>query len=422
MTVIVLGIPPRRAAAGKRRGFCPARGRSARRRCELFDFDQVLDRRATQAKKWLQYPAEALPFWVADMDFPTPPVVIDAISERLQAGPLGYTLPPPDLGDLALDWLDRHHGYRPPAQALVWLPGVVPGLNVAARCLAEPGSALLWHTPIYYPFRDLARNTGQSAIEVALIRDGNRWVCDLDAMDHALRGHNAVALFLANPQNPTARAYSAAELEALAEFALRHNLVIVSDEIHSPLILGADCRHHAIAAIAPEVEQRTITLHAMTKGYNTAGTNAGVAIITDPELRKRFSAARAGFISNISPLAFAAAGAAYGDRSGYLDALLAVLRRNAGFVADTLARFPDIATTPVEATYLAWFDCRALLARAGVNLAASDRAVESYFLRHGLALSDGAAFGAPGFARFNFAAPEATLREGLARLQTALSA
>lgn len=372
------------------------------------DFDRVIDRRGTSSTKWDKYAGtDILPFWVADMDFAMPEFIRDAVRRRLEHPIVGYTRTPETLVEAFQNWLERHYGWQVPAAWLVWLPGVVTGFNLAARATAAPGGSIVIPTPVYYPFLDVPGNADQRAIHVPLVRDGRTWVMDFDALAAAVEPQSRI-LLLSNPQNPTGRAYTRAELEALAEFCLRHDLVLCSDEIHCQLLLDPDARHVPIASLGPEIAARTISLYAATKTYNIPGLSCGVAVIPDPDLRRRFKRAQAGLVTSIGPLELAASQAAFADTGPWVGALLNYLRGN----HERLAAVAGERMTPVEATYLAWIDVRDLgLERPG-----------EYFQRYGLGLSDGAAFGGEGFVRFNFACPRSLLEQGLERLDQALHA
>jgi cystathionine beta-lyase len=371
-------------------------------------FDRIIDRRGTSSSKWDKYAGrDVLPFWVADMDFAMPPFIREALLRRLDHEILGYTRTPPGLVDAFLGWLERHYGWTVPASWLVWLPGVVTGFNLAARATAEPGGSIVIPTPVYYPFLDVPANAGQAGIRVPLVKEGTRWVMDFDALERAVAPHSRI-LLLSNPQNPTGRAYTRAELEHLADLCLRHDLVLCSDEIHCQLILDENASHVPVASLAPEIAARTISLYAATKTYNIPGLSCGVAVIPDPALRQRFKRAQAGLVPSVGPLSFAASEAAFADDGDWVPRLVAYLRGN----HQRLQAVVGSRMTPVEATYLAWIDLR--------DLGLDDPA--RFLEQHGLGLSDGASFGADGFVRFNFGCPRGLLERGLERLATALAA
>ena len=369
-------------------------------------FDQVIDRRHSASSKWQKYAGrDVLPFWVADMDFAAPPFILEAISKRLEHPILGYTRTPEALDAAFLDWLERNHGWRVPADWLVWLPGVVTGFNLAARAVARPRGAIMIPTPVYYPFLSTPENAGQQGIQVPLVRQGDRWVMDFDAMAAACTPDTRL-LMLCNPQNPTGRAYSKAELETLAEFCVARDLYLCSDEIHCGLLLDPTAVHTPIASLNPEIQQRSVSLYAATKTYNIPGLSCAVAVIPERKLRNAFREARAGLVPDMGPLTFAAAIAAFSDTGSWVPELLEYLRENHSLVRELVGE----RMTPVEATYLAWIDLRDL----GFERPAAE------LERHGLGVSEGEQFAGPGFVRFNFGCPRATLREGLDRFETAL--
>jgi cysteine-S-conjugate beta-lyase len=371
------------------------------------DFDQAIDRTGTWSTKWDKYRGrDVLPFWVADMDFAMPSFIDAAVRARLDHPVVGYTRTPQPLVEAFQGWLLRHYGWEVPESWLVWLPGVVTGFNLAARAVAQPGAAVVIPTPVYYPFLAVPRNAGLTGIHVPLVKDGAQWVMDFDALEAAVTPQ-ARLLLLCNPQNPTGRAYRRDELEALADFCLRHELVLCADEIHCSLLLDEGARHVPTASLSAEIGARSISLYAATKTYNIPGLSCAVAVIPDAELRRRFKQAQAGLVPSVGPLELAASQAAFADTSDWVPRLLDYLRGN----HRRLQAVAGARMTPVQATYLAWLDVR--------DLELDDPG--SYFEAHGLGLSDGAAFGGDGFVRFNFACPRSLLERGLARLVTALN-
>ncbi len=378
-----------------------------------FDFDEEIDRSNTTSSKWQRYAGrDILPFWVADMEFATPAFILDAIRARLDRQIIGYTRTPPEIVEAFQNWLARSYGWTVPEEWLVWIPGVVPGVNMTARAVAEPDGGVLIPTPVYYPFLAVPGNAGQTSIQVPLARDGSRWVMDFEALQNAVDEHSPGrprVLLLSNPQNPTGRAYSKAELTVLADFCLKNDLTLCSDEIHCSILLDPDSRHTPIASLYPEIAERTVSLFAATKTYNIPGLPCAVAVIPDPGLRRAFEQAEGGLLPNISPLAFTASTAAFADEGDYVPELLAYLRGS----RDRLAEVVGERMSPVEATYLAWID---------VSDTSIARHAGAHFEQHGLGLSNGADFAGQGFVRFNFACPRAMLERGIERLESALDA
>jgi cysteine-S-conjugate beta-lyase len=378
------------------------------------EFDRVVDRRNTGSSKWDRYAGvDVLPFWVADTDFRTPEFILEPLRQRLDHGVLGYTRISEALEQAACDWLLRSFDWEVRSEWLVWLPGVVPGLNLACRAVGAPGERVMMNVPVYYPFLSVPANGGCVGIEVPLAANtaaAGRFELDFDAMERAVTRDTRLFL-LCNPQNPTGRIYDAQELDQLTEFCLRHHLVVCSDEIHCSLRLDAR-PHLPIGARCPEIAERTITLMAPNKTYNMAGLGCAFAVIPNAALRARFLSARAGLVPAPTSLAIIAATAAYEDRSDWVPRLNRYLADNRDRVAACVASLPGIAMPHVEATFLAWIDIRSL--HLGDATA--------FFERHGIGLSDGTAFHGPGFVRFNFGCPRQTLDEGLRRFAEAVRA
>ena len=373
-----------------------------------------IDRTGTAAEKWEKYAGrDVLPFWVADMDLPTAPFIVDAVRERLRHPIFGYTAPPRPAVEAFLGWLARRYRWQVPEEWLVWITGVVPGINLAAQVLAAAGHGreLLVPAPVYPPFFAVAGRAGLREVVSKLARGPARWEIDFDDLSRRM-GTATAALLFCNPQNPTGRVYERAELAQLAELVLANRTVAISDEIHCPLVLDAHRRHIPFASLDPAVSARTISLFAPTKAYNFAGLGGAVAVIEDEALRVRFEAAAKGMASNVSPLAFAALAAAFADDGDFLPAQNQFLAGNGAVLEQAVAGIEGLATTHVEGTYLAWLDATAL----GLPDSAA------CFEAHGLGLSDGAEFGAPGYLRFNFGCPRSLLRQGIERLGNAVAA
>jgi cystathionine beta-lyase len=380
-----------------------------------FDFDRLVDRRTSDSNKWRKFPPDVLPFWVADMDFPSPPAVVRALRERVEHGFFGYLAERTDLPEVVVERVAKRYGWRVSPEAVVTLPGVIAGFNQALRALTVPGDGLLVQTPVYPPILRAAGNHGLRRDEHALTRGADgRYTVDLDTFTAAF-GERTRVFLLCNPHNPVGRLYGRAELEGMAAACLRREAFIVADEIHCDLLLDGRA-HVPIASLAPEVEQRTITLMAPSKTFNLPGLKCAVGIIPDVALRERFLTAAADLVPKIGVLGYTGALAAYRDGDDWLDALLRYLTDNRDFlVRQVRATLPGVAVAPGEATYLAWLDCRA-------SPAARDP--HTFFLeRARVALNDGVAFGpgGAGSVRMNFGCPRPLLAEGLERMRAALA-
>ena len=371
------------------------------------NFDQIIPRRGTGSIKWDRFP-ELDPFWVADMDFTAPPAVLKTLRERVEFGVMGYAQPHQGLIEILLAYMQNRHGLTIEENELVHLGGMVCALSLVARAIGKPGDAIMTCTPIYPPFLGVNNDAEMTCIAVPHILNNGRWEFDWDAMETAVTPETKIFL-LSNPQNPLGRVFSRAEIEQLATFCERHDMILVSDEIHCDLILDEDKTPHICAASLPDsLQKRIVTLLAPSKTYNIAGLGYAFAIIRDEELKRKFNAAKGHTLPEINCLAYYAAEAAYRDGETWRQELLAYLRHN----RDTITEFvrtsmPNCIIPEIEATYLAWIDCRSL---------GHDNPAKFFENEAGLYLSDGEYFGAPGHIRFNYGCPHARLIEGLEKM------
>jgi cystathionine beta-lyase len=350
------------------------------------------------------------------MDFQAPPAIIAALQQRVAHGIFGYARPVRSTTDAVVNALEQRYGWRIDPAWLVWLPGLVVGLNVTAQAFAEPGDEILTLTPVYPPFMTAPKNSGRISRQVPLRLNApaHRWEIDWDALESAVTPRTKVFI-LCNPHNPVARVWRRDELVRLGEFCVRHNLVLCSDEIHCDLILD-DLPHVPMALLGDEIARRTITLMAPSKTYNIPGLGTSLAIIPDAALRARFVRATAGIVAEVNALGYTACEAAYRDSEPWRQELLATLRGHRDLILDFVAReLPGvIVEAPIEATYLAWLNVAALKLADPI----------AHFESHGVGLSDGAFFGVPRgtHVRLNFGCTRATLTEALQRMQRALAA
>lgn len=375
------------------------------------DFDAPIDRVGSDSEKWAKYAGrDILPLWVADMDFAAPPAVIAALQERAAHGVFGYNQPTAGQIEAVVGYLARKFDWDIGPDWIVWLPGLVSGLNVAARAVGEAGDAVFTATPIYPPFLSAPKNADRPLLTVPLVQGARRWGWDFAAVDAALEKQPTKLFLLCQPHNPSGRVWDDAELDAIARLAEKHDLIVCSDEIHNGLVLSPSCQSRLFATLSPEIAARTITLLAPSKTFNIPGLGAAFAVIPNAALRRKFTRAMAGIVPHPNLLGLAALEAAFTECDGWHAALLDYLRGNAAAVESAVARIPGLAMRPVEATYLAWIDAREFARARGIDNPAR------HFEAHGLGLSDGAAFGAPGFVRLNFGTRRALLDEALQRL------
>ena len=376
------------------------------------DFETPPDRRDTASQKWDKYAQrDIIPLWVADMDFTCPEPVLQALHQRIAHGVMGYTLPPASLVAAVQEYLQGRYDWAIEADWLVWLPGLVTGLNVACRAVGSPGDEVITATPIYPPFLTAPVHAGRKRVEVPMAAGRDRWQWDLDRLD-AAAGSRARLLLLCSPHNPVGRVFSKTELERLVEWCTRRDVIICSDEIHCDLVLDRERSHIPTATLNDAARDRTITLMAPSKTFNIPGLGCAFAVIAAPDLRRRFRRAMAGIVPSVNLMGYVAAEAAYRDGWAWHAALLDVLRVNRDRVHAAVSAMPGLATWPVEATYLTWIDVRT----SGIERPAA------FFEDGGVGLSDGAEFGLPGFVRLNFGCAPGLLEKALARMAAAIDA
>ena len=378
-----------------------------------FDFDRLPARRDSDSNKWRKFPADVLPLWVADMDFASPPAVVAALHARVEHGFFGYLTEAPELREVVAERLAKRFGWRVEPEAVVPVPGVNAGVNLAVRALTRPGDGLLVQTPIYPPLLRAAGNHGVTRHGHLLTRGAEgRYSVDTEGFVRTIRPETR-AFLLCNPHNPVGRLFERRELEAMASACLRHDLWIIADEIHSDLVFDGR-QHTPIATLASEVEQRTVTFLAPSKTFNIPGLKCAVAVAPSAALRERLAAAAADLVPKINVLGHTAAVAAYREGDPWLQALLRYLEDNRDFLArEVSSRLPGVRMRIPEATYLAWLDCG--------DTGLTDP--YTFFLEQArVALNDGKAFGpgGEGFVRLNFGCPRPLLAEGLSRMAAAL--
>jgi len=386
-----------------------------------YDFDKVIDRTGTESLKWV-YPRkvlkvdDAIPMWVADMDFESPPAVVEAVKRRVEHGVFGYPLVPPSFFAAAIAWLGRRHGWPVEKKWMAMTPGIVPALNYCVRAFSRPGDPVIVQTPVYHPFYYAIENNGRRIVRNPLRFDGRRYTMDFDDLRTKIDAPGRM-LILCSPHNPVGRVWTLEELEALARIAVERDLLVIADEIHHDLVFGGR-RHNVFAALSPELAQQTITCIAPSKTFNIAGLTTAAVVAANPDLHKRFEdeAERSGFDLG-NALGIVAFEAAYAHGEEWLEALLPYLEANVDFMERFLTeRLPAVKLVRPEGTTLALLDCR------GLGIAPD--ALNDFFLKKArVYFSDGRIFGdeAAGFVRINFGCPRPVLREALERIERAVA-
>ena len=386
-----------------------------------YDFDTRVSRYGTDAAKYAGLtgaPGELLPFWVADMDFPAPPEVLDALQKRVAHGIFGY-------GDLTgeayftplRNWYRTRFGWKPEREWLVETPGVVFAVYNAVRALTGPNDAVLILEPVYYPFARAIRDNGRRVAVSKLVLENGRYTVDYDDFERKIDEEGVKAFILCSPHNPVGRVWTQDELTRMGEICLRHGVRVIADEIHADFVRPGH-RHTVFASISSAFSDCTLTCTAPSKTFNLAGLQCSNIFIQNEELREAFrrEVSRTGY-GEPNVLGLVACQTAYEYGAPWLEALRAYLEENLAFVRAYLEQhIPKIKLIEPEGTYLLWLDCRAL----GLEPKALD---EFMYCKAGLWLDDGPLFGAggEGFQRMNIACPRAALAEAMARLEGAVA-
>ena len=374
-----------------------------------FDFDAVIDRRASASIKWNKYAGrDVIPMWVADMDFRSAPAIIEALKKRAEHGVFGYTDPPAELGPTIAAALERDHDWQIRPEWLIWLPGLVSGINLVCRAIGEDGDDVVTAVPVYPPFLSGPVHQRRTLTRVPMRLDTCGWVWDLERLEAHIRRHTKL-LLLCNPHNPVGRVFTREELTELARIAAKHDLVICSDEIHCGLVLDARRAHVPIAALGEEIAARTVTLMSASKTFNLPGLGCAFAVVPNALLRARLARAAAGIVPRVNLMGFAATLAAYRDGLPWQRALIDYLRVNRDLVVERIRATDGLSITEIEATYLAWIR---------IDSARIDDPI-ALFERAGVGLYDGRAFGTEGFVRLNFGCPRSLLEQALDRMHRA---
>ncbi len=385
------------------------------------DFDTRIDRRGSHSAKWdlMQSvygvsPDDGLPMWVADMDFRPPSVVQDALQRMLDHGIYGYYGDDAAYLDAIRWWLGTRHGWTPERDEIFTTHGLVNGTALCVDAFTAPGDGVVLFSPVYHAFARVIRGAGREVVECPMPIESGRYACDFDAWDAMMTGRETM-MILCSPHNPGGRVWSRAELEGFADFARRHDLVLVSDEIHCDLTMPG--RTHLPMARIDGIADRLVMLTATTKTFNIAGAHVGNVIIADPDLRRRFATRM--LAMGMSPNSFGlemARAACSPEGAAWLDELRVYLDGNRRLFDAGIAKIPGLASMPLEATYLAWVD----FAGTGMDQAEVLRRIEG---EARIAVSHGPSFGTGGesFQRFNIAAPRQMIAEAVSRLQAAFA-
>lgn len=385
------------------------------------DFDTQINRLGTHSVKWdsmepfYGVPAkDGIAMWVADMDFRPPACVQRALEGMLRHGVYGYYGDDAEYLDAIRWWMKTRHNWDVARDHIFTTHGLVNGTAMCVDAFTTPGDGVVLLTPVYHAFARVIKGAGRQVVECKLANVNGRYEMDFDAWDAQMTGSETM-LILCSPHNPGGRVWSVAELQGVADFAKRHNLLLVSDEIHHDLVMPGQ-KHTAMATL-PDLADRLVMMTATTKTFNIAGAHSGNVIIADPALRARFAERMNAM--GISPNSFGLfmATAAYSpEGAAWVDALVAYLDGNRKIFDAGVNQIPGVKSMPLEATYLAWVDF------AGTGMAQAEF-IDRVQKAAKIAANHGTPFGAGGesFLRFNLATPRAVVVEAVKRLQTAFA-
>jgi cystathionine beta-lyase len=350
-----------------------------------------------------------LPMWVADMDFKAPPVILNALEERIRHGVFGYSLPEEGLPRVMVEAMKDRYGYDIKEEWIVWLPGLETALTLASQSVGADGGKTLCFSPIYPPFYTGPKKAKREAIRLPFDLIDDEWLVPWDKFEQYLSDPEMKLLLLCNPHNPVGKVFKRWELEKIAELCLKYDVKICSDEVHGDLILNGE-PHLPIASLSEEVAKQTITLMAPSKTYNVAGLGCGFAVIADEKLRQSFRLSMRSITPGINPLGFTACRVAYQLAEPWRLALIDYLKSNSLYLSERLNDLPGVAMVNPQATYLGWLNCE--------ELAVADPG--RFFKGHRIGLSSGLPFGHARYVRINFGCPRSTLKEGLDRMEKAI--
>lgn len=390
-----------------------------------YDFDTPVNRRGVNCAKHDLFDEDVLAMWVADADFRSPEVVMDAMKARIDHGVFGYDMGLPRLGEVICQRMADLYDWAVKPEEIVYIPGVVAGFNIAIRAFGEPGDTVLVQTPIYPPMLSAPGNHYQTitAAELKTVKEGNRlrYEIDFDAFEAAISDNTRVFL-LCSPHNPTGRVWTRDELTKMAEICEKHNVVICSDEIHCDLVFS-ESKHIPTASLSPEISKNTITIMSPSKTFNLPGLRSAFVIIQDEDLRKQYQKAEEGIVGHVNTLGFVSSLAAYEHGGQWLSDALAYMQVNRDLTTQFVEEnMPEIAVTHPEGTYLTWMDTSKYY-QEGESDNMFAKWIDQFFLNNAkVALNAGGIFGesAKGFVRFNFATQRSNVIEALERMKTAM--
>ena len=377
-----------------------------------YDFDKITPRCGTNSYKWDSTDdKEVLPMWVADMDFPTAPCIINALEKRVEHGIFGYTRVPEEYYDAVISWFSRRHNWEPRREWFIYTSGVVPALSAVIKALTNVGDKVLTLTPVYNCFFSSIRNNGCELDSCALRYEDNTFSIDYEDLERRAADPKTTLMLLCNPHNPSGRVWTREELRRIGDICIKNNVVVVADEIHCELV-HPGFTYTPFASVSEEFQKHSVTCVAPSKAFNIAGLQIANIIVENDKWRQRIDKAiNINEVCDVNPFGVIATIAAYNEGEEWLNQLLQYIHGNYLFFKDYCEEhLPQLPVAPLEGTYLAWMDCRSL----GIP---SEELEEELMKEAKLWLNAGSMYGkeGEGFMRWNLACPRQLVKEGLER-------
>lgn len=383
-----------------------------------YDFDKIVNRRGTNSYKWDIVKEEGvIPMWVADMDFPTAPCITDALKKRVDHGIFGYTLVPDSYYEAIINWFSRRHQWNIKKDWILYTSGVVPAISCTIKALSLPGEKVLVQTPVYNCFFSSIRNQGCEIIENPLVREGNTYKINFEDFEKKCADEKTTLFLLCNPHNPAGRVWTKEELAKMNEICMKHDVKVISDEIHCELVMPG-FKFTPFASVNDECQSNSITLNSPSKSFNTAGLQIANIISSNKEWRRRIDRMVNIYeVCDVNPFGPIALEAAYNEGEEWLNQLNQYIWENYQFMKQYfLENLPQIEVLKLEGTYLAWVDISAFELT-------SNEAYQQLLHKGKVFVNSGTTYGkkdGEGYLRINLACPRETLKEGLRRIARVL--
>ncbi|TAL59020.1 MAG: putative C-S lyase [Bacteroidetes bacterium] len=387
----------------------------------MWNFDEHVKREGTNCIKYdrreeIFSVKDVIPMWVADMDFNTPDFIVKALQSRLNHELYGYSFRPSEYTSSIIEWFISRHGWKVEKEWICFCPGIVPALNFCTLAFTRPGDKIIVQPPVYFPFFSAAESHGRKLIYNTLKESDGKWIMDYESLVAGIDGSTKM-IIISNPHNPVGRVWSPEELKRLADICLKHNILIISDEIHCDLVLPG-FTHTPFASLSEEIAANTVTCTAPSKTFNLAGLSTSSVIISNSLLRKSFTR----IVENLhvgsgNIFGTVASIAAYSHGHDWLNALLDYIDHNIDFVKDYCGKMiPEIIPVEPEATYMIWLDCR--------KFGMTGKELQDFFIKKaGIGMNEGSTFGpgGEGFMRMNLGTTHQTVMKAMEQIEKAVA-